>query len=105
MAPRPWRPAAELDHALANGHLRHAISLADEVRIERGKPIPLPVAARFLPLIARESPTEYDSWALRWLGRWASENKAATIDDAAEVAAALADLPSEPSRLDRLLEP
>jgi hypothetical protein len=98
MGPRPWRPAAELDGALERGDLRYAVSLADEVRIERGRPIGLELALRFLPLIARESPSEYDAWALRWLARWLTET-AATIDQAAEVAASLADLPAEPSAL------
>lgn len=104
MAPRPWRPAKELDGALDRGDLRYAKSLAEELRIEKGRPIPLDTASRFLPLIARESPKEYDTWALRWLARWASENKAATIERAAEIAASLADLRAEPSMLDRLLE-
>jgi hypothetical protein len=102
MAPRPWRPAKELDAALERGNLSYAMALAKEVTIERGRPIPLDTASRFLPLIVRESPQEYDAWALRWLARWASENKAATIEQAAVVAASLADLPSEPTMLDRL---
>ena len=56
--PRRWRAAAEVDAALDRGDLRYAISLAEELRIERGKPIPLDTASRFLPLIARESPRE-----------------------------------------------
>jgi hypothetical protein len=95
MGPKPWNPKAELDAALERGDLRFAVTLAEEVRAE-GKPIPLPVAARFLPLIARESPREFDAWACRWLGRWLAETPA-TIDKAAEVAAQLADLPAEPS--------
>jgi hypothetical protein len=99
MGPRPWRPAAELDGALERGDLRYAVSLAEELRIERGRPIELEIAVRFLPLIARESPSEYDAWALRWLARWLAETAAATIDQAAELAASLADLPAEPSAL------
>jgi hypothetical protein len=102
MGPRPWRPAAELEAALERGELRYAMALAEEVRLERGKPISLELAARFLPLIARQSPREYDAWALRWRARWASEAGAATIEQAAEVAASLADLPSEPTLLQRL---
>jgi hypothetical protein len=102
MTPRPWKPAKELDGALSRGDLRYAINLAEELRLEKGKPIPLGVAARFLPLIAKESPAEYDAWALRWLARWASETPA-TIEKAAEVAASLADLPMEPQMLQRLL--
>ena len=97
MMPRPWNPLAELESALSRGDLRYACTLADELRIERGRPIPLTLAARFLPLIARESPREYDAWALRWLARWAAETGTATIDQAAELAASLADLPTEPA--------
>jgi hypothetical protein len=77
------------------------MTLAEELRIERGKPISLELAARFLPLIARESPREYDAWALRWLGRWAIET-GSTIGRAAEIAAALADLPAEPAAMEHL---
>ncbi|MEA2314620.1 MAG: hypothetical protein QOI03_1312 [Solirubrobacteraceae bacterium] len=54
------------------------------------------LAARFLPLVARESRWEYDAWALRWLARWPRES-AGSIERSAEIAAALADLPAEPS--------
>lgn len=47
-------------------------------------------------------PEEYDRWALRWLGRWAAEAPDATIEQAAELAASLADLPSEPAMLGML---
>ena len=67
------------------------------------RPISLELAARFLPLIAKESPGEYDAWALRWLARWACEAGAPTVEQAAEVAASLADLPAEPTMLERLL--
>ena len=86
----------ELDGALRRGDHRFAISLAAEVTEERRRPIDLTTALGFLPLIAKESPREFDAWALRWLSRWASETPAATIEQAGEVAAALADLPSEP---------
>jgi hypothetical protein len=95
MGPRPWKPAAELDAALERGELRFAVALAEEVRIERGRPIDLETALRFLPLIARESPREFDAWAVRWLARWLTETPA-RIEQAAEVAASLADLPMEP---------
>ena len=99
MGPRPWKPALELLGALERGDLLYAMKLADEVRIEHGKPIPLEMASGFLPLIARESPREYDAWALRWLMRWIDESGAPTIEQAAEVAASLAELPAEPSSL------
>jgi hypothetical protein len=78
------------------------MSLADELRLERGRPISLEIAAKFLSLIARESPREYEAWALRWLKRWITETPAVTIEQAAETAASLADLPSEPMMLERL---
>jgi hypothetical protein len=96
MGPRPWRPAAELEGALNRGDLRYAMRLAEELRIERGRPISVELAARFLPLIARESPSEYSAWALRWLARWATETPTATIERAAEVAMRLANLPDDP---------
>ncbi len=43
------------------------------------------------------------AWALRWLAQWASESRTATAERAAEVAASLADLPAEPTMLERLL--
>ena len=58
LGPRPWRPEAELEGALDRGDLRYEMALADELRRERGRPIGLELAARFLPLIARESPRE-----------------------------------------------
>lgn len=88
--------------ALERGDLRYAVALAEEVRIERGKPIELSVAARFLPLIAAASPSEYDAYALRWLARWVTETGTATIELAAEISASLADLPVEPTMLDAI---
>jgi hypothetical protein len=100
MGPRPWRPAAELEGALDRGDLRYAVKLAEELRIERGKPIPLDVAARFLPLIAVESPSEFDAWAVRWLARWLAETAAPTIDQAVDVASGLAAVPVEPEAIE-----
>ena len=67
-----------------------------------GHPIELATAARFLPLIAAASPGEYDAYALRWLARWVAETGAATIEQAAEIAASLADLPVEPRMLEAI---
>jgi hypothetical protein len=97
----PWKPAVELDGALERGDLRYAITLAAEVAEDRGRPIDLDTALRFLPLVATRRPAEYDAWALRWLVRWTSEG-ATTIERAAEVAARLADLPAEPMALDAI---
>ena len=100
VGPRPWKPDVELAGALGRGDLRYAVILAAEVAEQR--PIDLATALRFLPLIARESPKEFDTWALRWLARWIAETPHATAERAAEVAAALADLPDEPSAADAL---
>jgi hypothetical protein len=97
MAPRPYRPLAELNGALDRGELRFAMSLAGEVAEERGRPIELELAARFLPLVAVQQPERYDAWALRWLARWLAETRGATIERAADIAGALADLQSEPT--------
>jgi hypothetical protein len=97
MTPRPYKPDVELQGALKRGELVWAITCAAEV-----KRVDLETALRFLPLVAREKPEEYDRWALRWLGRWLGETPGATMDRAAEVAASLADLPAEPGMLGRL---
>ena len=96
MAPRPYRPIVELEAALARGELDFAVALAAELSSERRRPIDLNLALRFLPLLAAQRSGDYDAWALRWLERWIREASGATIERAAEVAASLADLPSEP---------
>jgi hypothetical protein len=96
MAPRPYRPVVELEAALARGELDFAAALAAELSSERRRPIDLGLALRFLPLLAAQRSGDYDAWALRWLERWIRETSGATIERAAEVAASLADLPSEP---------
>jgi hypothetical protein len=103
MNPTPWRPETELEGALARGDLRYAMALAEELRRERGRPIGLDLAARFLPLVASESPREYDAWALRWLARWATESAGST-EQAAELAASLAELPAEPAAMASIRE-
>jgi hypothetical protein len=96
VTPRPYRPAVELTAALERGELEFAVALAAELSSERRRPIELDLALRFLPLLAAQRSEDYDAWALRWLERWVAETAGATIERAAEVAAALADLPSEP---------
>jgi hypothetical protein len=66
---------------------------------DRGWPIDLDTALRFLPVVAVQRPEHYDARALRWLARWISEEPA-TIERAAEVAVQLADLPTEPAVID-----
>jgi hypothetical protein len=100
MHARPWQPEAELDGALERGDLSYAITLAAEVAGDRGRPIDLRTALRFLPLVAVQLPEHFDAWALRWLARWATETAGAPIERAAEVACALADGLTEPLALE-----
>lgn len=102
MAPRPYRPARELEGALSRGDIDHAVTAAVELSAERRRPLELAVALRFLPLVAAQRPREFDAWALRWLSRWIQETPAATAEQAAELAALLADLPAEPQLLEVL---
>jgi hypothetical protein len=101
MTPRLYRPLAELHGALERGELSFAIMLAEEVSEERRRPIDLALALRFLPLVAAQQSEQYDAWALRWLVRWAGETTP-SIEQAAAVAAALTDLPAEPSAWETL---
>ncbi len=96
MTPRPYRPMVELEAALERGELDFALALAAEVTVERRAPLDLGLALRFLPLLAAARSERYDAWALRWLARWISETREATIERAAEIAVGLADLPAEP---------
>ncbi len=99
MAPRPYRPVAELEAAIERGDLQLAVSLAREVAEDHRKPLDLELALRMLPLVAIQRPRSYDSWACRWLARWLTETERANIDQAVDVAAALAALPVEPEAL------
>ena len=90
----------ELEGALERGDLDYAITLAMEVAEDRGRPIDLDAALRFLPVVATQRPGEFDAWALRWLGRWIGETPEATIGRAAEIACSLADAAREPIALE-----
>jgi hypothetical protein len=91
----PWRPDRDIERALERGELKMAVAAAKDVAREYGHPIPVDLAVRFLPIVVAQRPEAFDRWALRWLARWTDTSKA-TIERAAEIAAALADLPSEP---------
>jgi hypothetical protein len=91
-----------MEGALQRGELRFAVTLASEVAEERRRPLDLDVAVRFLPLVALQQADQYDAWALRWLGRWINETRAVTIGQAADIAASLADLQTEPSAFETL---
>ena len=95
MGPPPYRPLREFEHAVERCDLGMAIAIAKDVASEHGRPIGLDLALKLLPLAAARREL-YDAWALRWLSRWVAESPGTTIEQAAEVAAALADLPVEP---------
>jgi hypothetical protein len=96
---RPYRPVRELEAHLARGELEFAIALARTISDERARPLDLELTIRFLPLVAAQRPDAYDLWTLRWLERWCGELRgAASIDEASEVAAGLAEIPVDPER-------
>jgi len=96
---RPYRPVRELEAHLARGELDFAIALARALADEGARPLGLEVTMGFLPLIASQRPDAFDVWALRWLERWCAQlHDQASIDDAVEVAEALAEIPVDPGR-------
>jgi hypothetical protein len=96
---RPYRPVRELEAHLARGELDFAIAVAKVVAGERTRPLDLGLMLRFLPLVAAQRPDEFDVWALRWLERWCGELRGrASIDDAAELVAGLAEIPVDSER-------
>src|SRR5438552_15495455 len=98
----PHHPIRELEGALDRGELDIAAGIATDWQREHGYPVRLDLALRLLPLAAREPPT-YDAWACRWLARWLSEAPSPTIEQAAEIAGMLAELPLEPQVNEGLL--
>jgi hypothetical protein len=97
MGAGPHRPVRELEGAIRRGDLQMASAIARDFARDRGRPIDLGLALELLPLVVARDFDAYDVWACRWLTRWLSETRGATIDRAAELAGALADLPSEPA--------
>ncbi len=94
---RPYRPARELEAHLDRGELDFAIALAKVLAHERTRPLDLRMTLRFLPLVAIQRPEAFDEWTLRWLERWCGELRGqASIDDAVELVAALAEIPVDP---------
>jgi hypothetical protein len=81
------------------GQLGMATAMAKDYAKEHGRPIPLNVALKFLPLVASQKLEAYDQWSCHWLKRWLGEAGGVGIEQAAELAGALADLPSEPKAL------
>ncbi len=86
----------ELEGAIRRGDLEMASAIARDFARERGRPIDLGLALELLPLVVVRDLDAYDVWACRWLGRWLRETRGASIERAAELAGALADLPGEP---------
>ncbi len=78
-----------------------ALAAAKDCQREYGRSISLGLALRFLPLVAAD-PDTYSAYACRWLSRWLAEAPTPTIDQAADIAAALAELPTEPKSLDAI---
>jgi hypothetical protein len=99
----PHRPGRELERAVQRGDLGMAVAITRDIAREGGRPIPLNLALQLLPLVATQQTEAYDSWACRWLARWLSETPGATIERAAELAGALADLPTEPLAADEAI--
>jgi hypothetical protein len=97
VGPGQHRPVRDLEGAIRRGDLDMAIAIARDFARVRGRPIGLDHALELLPLVVARDLDAYDEWARRWLSRWLSESPGATIDGAAELAGALADLPSEPA--------
>lgn len=73
----------------------------DIARENRDGQLSLKDALSFLPVVIANKPEAYNEWAIRWLVRYL-EKPNISIDQAADVAAALAELPSEPSVLKAL---
>jgi hypothetical protein len=96
----PYRPIRELEAAIERRELDIATGIAKDYAREKRRPIPLDAALGLVALVAAEGGA-YDAWACRWLARWLTEEQA-TIEQAAEVAATLADLPSEPAAVDAI---
>jgi hypothetical protein len=91
----PWRPLDDFERAIERGDLRMAVAHAKDIRREKGRAIGTKLALTMLPLVLRQRPDEYSRWAMRWLLQWLGERER-TIDQIADVASALAELPDEP---------
>ncbi|HEV3033271.1 MAG TPA: hypothetical protein VGX72_00645 [Solirubrobacteraceae bacterium] len=101
---RPYRTIPELEAHLGRGELDFAIALAQVAARERTRPLDLELMLRFLPLIAVQRPDEFDVWTLRWLERWCGELRGvASIDDAVDLVAGLAEIPVDPERALRVI--
>ena len=101
---RPFRPVRELEGHLQRGELDFAIALAKMATRERARPLELELTVRFLPLVAVQRPDDFDEWTLRWLERWCGELRGhASIDDAVDLVAGLAEIPIDSERALRVI--
>jgi hypothetical protein len=91
--PPPARPRGEVR---AN---RHAFLLSIFPVPRLGEPRSRRASCRS----SRSTADAYDAWARRWFLRWLGESRRPSIEQAAELAATLADVPSEPQALKGLL--
>jgi hypothetical protein len=76
--------------ALDGGDLRRVIELAKQM-----PPMRLDDALRVC-LLLRDDPDRFERAAVRWLGRYALEGRAVTIEDVQQAAGALDALPAAP---------
>lgn len=97
----PWRPVDDLERAIKRGDLDMAIAHAKDIRREKGHAIGAKLALGMLPLVLRERRGEYARWATHWLLQWLSERER-TLDEVADVAGALAEMPDEPDAYEAL---
>jgi hypothetical protein len=97
----PYRPLNDLARYLDKGDLPMSIAAAKDAQADSGQAIPLDLALRFLPLLATDT-ERYDVWALRWFTRWLGEARGVTIEQAAELAGCLCELPAEPTTLEAI---
>ncbi len=100
----PHRPRRDLERAIDRADFRMAVACAKDLAREIRKPLHLELALRLVALAATQQVDVYDAWACRWLARWLIESPASTVDRAADIAAALAELPIEPSALETIRE-
>lgn len=103
MGNAPWRPVQEIQKALERGELDMAIAIMRGAPAEIQRPFkPGPkILLAFLPVVIVQRPDHYEAWAIRWFKHWLDAPQV-TLDKAADIAGALAELPSEPSALKTL---
>lgn len=94
--------AGEIRSALKAALGRGDLELASAYAKELGT-VELDDAARLLSLMARNHSPAYNRAAARWMRRYVDEIRNITPDQIAEVADALAEMPTDPSSAELLL--